>query len=639
MIEKQVGQDGPHHPGMAYRPDIDGLRALAVLPILFNHVGLRGFAGGYVGVDIFFVISGFLITSILLRDLDRGHYSLAAFYRRRVLRIFPALFAMLAIVSIVSLPIMMPGEMVRFAKSVLGATFFSSNFVFYFEAGYFDTASHSKPLLHTWSLGIEEQFYILWPLILAFTIKAGRRPMIGAMLCLVFASFLFSLWQVPRDMTGAFYLLPARAWELGLGGLVAVAPVMRWPRWLREGLAGLGVLLILIAIWRFFPPIAFPGLTALVPCGGTALLLLFAPGTIVGRLLSLSPMTFVGQISYSLYLWHWPVIVLSQIGLFLHPTAPVMAGQIVVSLILAILSWRWIERPFRSGWSNVKNSRVLAVGGIAMASATVAGGVMLMDNGLASRFTPAEQRLASYADQDYEARFRRGTCFIIEATDTFDRKACLAPDTGKPSILLVGDSMAAHYWPGLVRYQGQFDISQATIAGCRPNIYPVDTDRRCELFFRQMLLNDVRTRKPSVVVLSGNWQPMDMALLRESLPQLKRAGVPILLLGPVPQYGASLPRLLVSANRLAQPDLVRESLLAQTFDVDREMAGMAKDAGISYYSPIGQLCKDRRCRTYAKGNIPVQFDYGHLSPAGSALVVDGFMASVKGMLPQERVER
>lgn len=626
-----------HHPGLSYRRDIDGLRALAVLPILFNHVGVRGFGGGYVGVDIFFVISGFLISNILVRDIGSGRFTLAGFYRRRVLRIFPALFAMLAAVSLLCLPILMPGEMMRFARSALGATFFSSNLVFYSEAGYFDAASHSKPLLHTWSLGIEEQFYLVWPWLLWLAARRGTRATALAMGLVALASFAFALWQVPRDMEGAFYLLPARAWELALGGMVAILPPWRAPRWLSEALSLTGGALIAYAILRFFPPIAFPGLTALVPCLGAALLIRFAPGTLAGRILSLAPVAFIGQISYSLYLWHWPVIVLSEIGLFLRPTPTVMAGQIALSLLLAWLSWRWIEQPFRHA-EGVSDRVILRRAAGAMAIALVAGVAMLSGHGLSWRFTPEERRLAAYADRDYEAGFRRGTCFIIAATDHFDQAKCMAQAKGRPELLLVGDSMAAQYWPGLARYRQDFAISQATMAGCRPNLYPADSLRRCESFFRTVILS-ARARRPAVMILSGNWQQMDMDLLGRSLPEIARLGVPVLLLGPLPQYDASLPRLLVSARRYGQRHLVTDALQKQGFEIDRQMAQMAARNGISYFSPISLLCRGDECRNLAEPDEPLQFDYGHLSPAGSRLVTDAFMPVAAAMAGQRTARK
>lgn len=346
---------------MAYRPDIDGLRTVAVLPVVLNHAGVPGIWGGFVGVDIFFVISGYLITGILARDLVLGRHSIAEFYRRRVLRIFPALFAMLALTTLVACVAMLPGELTRYARSLGATTLFGSNLLFWSETGYFEPAARLKPLLHTWSLAIEEQFYIVWPLALAWI--GAKRP--AGMKALVLATTALSLgyaiWQVAHGPSTAFYLLPARAWELSLGAGLALIPQRPSARWVNEALGLLGLGLIGWAM-RFYTEAApFPGAAALLPCGGAALLILTGgAGTLAERALALAPMRFVGKISYSLYLWHWPVIVFAELALFLPRTLPVMAGEIVVSLVLATLSWRFVEQPFRVGVSGWRTPRVLA---------------------------------------------------------------------------------------------------------------------------------------------------------------------------------------------------------------------------------------------------------------------------------------
>lgn len=624
-----ISRAGTAHPGQEYRPDIDGLRAVAVLPILFNHAGVRGFGGGYIGVDIFFVISGFLITGIVTRDIALGRFSVAEFYRRRVLRIFPALFVMLALVSVVALLALMPGELVRFARSVAATTLFVSNIFFFSEVGYFDLSAHAKPLLHTWSLGIEEQFYILWPLMLAL-VGAGRtRLQRGMVIGVSLISLVVADAMVRTDMAAAFYLLPARAWELGLGGMLAVFPHRIRARWINEALALLGVLLIVYAIRRFAPPIAFPGLTALVPCLGAALLIFAGPATAMARLLSLWPVVFTGRISYSLYLWHWPVIVFAELWLFLDATPMVIGGEILLSFLLATLSWRYVETPFRTGARGWPTRRVLLGGGATMAAMLAAVGMMSMDGGLSSRFTPRQNALDRFAGADNEANFRRGSCFVVEADDRFDARQCLTPHHGgKPVVLLVGDSMAAAYWPGLSRHVDRFDVLQATIAGCRPNLYPDGSERRCAEFYRRILLEWLPAHRPDAVIMTGNWQPKDVPLLRRTLPELRRRGVRLLLVGPPPQYRSSVPRLLVFAERRGDPGLADRALIREGLTTDREMAKVAAEAGVPYFSPMAHLCHDGRCRMLASPGVPIQFDFGHPSPQGSQILADALLPAL-----------
>lgn len=604
-----------------HRNDIDGLRAIAVLAILGNHIGLRGLGGGYVGVDIFFVISGYLITGIIARELSHSTFSIAEFYRRRISRIFPALFAMLAIVSIFAWLSLLPGELQRYANSVWSTALFGSNIYFYSETGYFDAASHVKPLLHTWSLGVEEQFYIIWPLLLLLIKSASKRQQMIAIFGFIIASLLFSQFLLDNHPAAAFYLLPPRAFELGLGGLLALASPFHLRKWVAEILAFLGLAMLGYAVWRFFQPMAFPGFAALIPTIGTVLLIAAAPNTIIGRLLSLRPVVFIGQISYSLYLWHWPVIVFSEIWLFLSATMSVKIAQVLLSLVLATLSWRYIEIPFRTAGRINPITRVFAIGSVAIVAACILSATFLYNHGQADRFTPSQNRIASHIDTDYEAEFRRGNCFIIEPSDHFDSANCLKTKGKKPLILLLGDSMSAHLWPGLARYQDTADIAQATMAGCRPNLYPQHSKRRCEQFFRNMLIGWVVRNKPDLVLLSGNWQDEDMALLENSLPFLKKIG-PVMLIGPPPQYAASLPRLMVFAERNDDPNLGENSLMPSPYAIDDQMAVAASRNSVPYISLIKLLCDGHKCMEKSSSGEPMQFDYGHFTVAGSNRVAD-----------------
>lgn len=602
-----------------YRPDIDGLRALAVLPILFNHVGLRGFGGGYIGVDIFFVISGFLITGILRRDLAAGRYSIVEFYRRRALRILPALAAMVLVVTLIVPFTSLPDETLRYARSLAATGLFATNFLFYSESGYFDAASHAKPLLHLWSLAIEEQFYLLWPLLLLSFRRQSRLMTIAALCLIIASSFAVSVWLVRTDMTAAFYLLPARAWELALGGLLAILPPHRRIRWLAESAASFALLALLYGFWHYSNLTPFPGVAALLPSLAAVTLLAAGPNTLVGRFLSLAPVRFCGLISYSLYLWHWPVIVLGELGLLLVPTPLVMAGEIALSLLLATLSWYFIERPFREKgplWSR----RGILAAALAMLGLTIASGAGLMaSRGWPSRFTPAQSAIASYAGRDYETRYRRGSCFLV---GPYDRLAasCLASDGKRPTLLIVGDSEAAHLWPGLSHYRDRYDILQATVVGCRPGVYKTHASGQCEHFYRAILERWVPQHKPSLLLLAGRWQTMDPPFLEPELAALQRERINTVLVGPLPDYRAILPRLLVLADRRHDPTLPQAWLSDQPFMMDAALRTMTARHDIAYVSLLERLCAAHACRTLAAPGVPLQFDSSHLTPAGSELV-------------------
>ena len=334
-----------------HRADIDGLRAIAVVPVVLFHAGVSQVSGGFVGVDIFFVISGYLITSLILGEMREGRFSLLSFYERRIRRIFPALFAVLAVCIVLAGTLFLPRELRSFDESLLAATFFVSNIYFYGSNGYFAAPPDTLPLLHTWSLSIEEQFYIVFPLLLSLAIAFGRRIWVGLISVLFLLSLAASIWVTPINPDAAFYLAPMRVWELMLGALLAARVLPRIEsQAVREMLALAGVALIAYAVFRFSTSTPFPGSAALIPCLGAAFLIYAGEDegtTSASKVLSLRPLVFVGLISYSLYLWHWPLLVFARYWSVTSLTGWQSATIVIASFILAALSWAYIEQPFR----------------------------------------------------------------------------------------------------------------------------------------------------------------------------------------------------------------------------------------------------------------------------------------------------
>ncbi|MEO1020870.1 MAG: acyltransferase, partial [Pseudomonadota bacterium] len=328
-----------------YRPDIDGLRALAVLAVVFYHAGFDIVGGGFVGVDVFFVISGYLITSIIMKDIQSADgFSIAKFYERRARRIFPALFAVIFASSIAAFFILTPLELDRFARSAIAATLFVSNIFFRYQTGYFAGDADEQPLLHTWSLAVEEQFYIFFPLFLMFVHRFLPRRISLLVLLVAIVSLAMALVGIRFSTAAAFYLAPPRAWELMLGALLALGavPTLRW-RLGRELVAIVGLAAIAWSVTRFDEATIFPGFAALLPTFGTAALIWagMGPGTsLVNRLLSQKPLVFVGLISYSLYLWHWPLIVFHEFSVAHRPSPRELLVILAISFVLAIISWR-----------------------------------------------------------------------------------------------------------------------------------------------------------------------------------------------------------------------------------------------------------------------------------------------------------
>jgi peptidoglycan/LPS O-acetylase OafA/YrhL len=436
-----TGAGRPH-----YRPDIDGLRAIAILPVLFYHYKLGPFTGGFVGVDVFFVISGFLITSLIHGEMVAGDFSVAEFYERRVRRIFPALFAMLLVATVAAFLVLFPQDFVRYAKSLLAIAGFASNFEFWREAGYFDVAAKQKPLLHLWSIAVEEQFYLLFPPILLLAQWLNRTKAIVAAIFVM--SLGLSIWGVTYAPTATFYLLPARAWELMMGALLALGAIPQIQNCLmREAASLIGLLLIAFAVFAYTDATRFPGIAALAPCIGTALVIWSGQDAGVNRVLSWQPIVFIGLISYSLYLWHWPLYVFARGILFRDLTLLETCGLIVLSFALATFSLHFIERPFRRRDNRV--ARPILFGGAlaTMVVTATCAGIVVKTDGLPQRLPPDVRTLLA-EETDHEPMM--SPCFGLTGEEVREGKLCRFGDpNAKPDFVLWGDSHADAMLPAI----------------------------------------------------------------------------------------------------------------------------------------------------------------------------------------------
>ncbi|PJN96733.1 hypothetical protein CNY89_00820, partial [Amaricoccus sp. HAR-UPW-R2A-40] len=516
---------------------------------------------------------------------------------------------------------------------------FVSNVLLYADTGYFTTAAATLPLLHTWSLAIEEQFYIFWPIVLLLAIRFGRRATLMAVLGLCTLSLAASQWMVVRDPSAAFYLIPFRTWELGLGGILAILHLNQPATVRRDGAgfalvrnllaaAGLGAILACVCTYR--QPIVFPGLSALPPTLGTVAVIAAGSGAFVNRMLALPPVRFLGRISYSLYLWHWPVIVFSQRGLFLPETPSVIAGQIVVSIGLAWISYELVETRLRAVLARQDASAVLRRAGVAMAASALVSLTILRFDGFARRYNDDQLALASILDRDQEKACRRGTCFVVEAGDRFDKDACLASDGARPSLLLAGDSVAAHLSPGLAAVATDYDLDQATMVGCRPYLGN-DPRLSCSRFFDTLLDEWVPQKRPDLLLLAGNWIASDAEPLRGTLEKLAASHQATVVVGPMPQYDSSPPRLLSFGTGPDRAARARAALNENLWRIDAEIGEVARSTGAFYISLLDMLCPSGECPTYARPNVPLQFDYVHLTTEGSEVVVGKMMERITAL--------
>lgn len=381
---------------VTYRPDIDGLRAIAVLGVLFFHAGL-GCQGGFVGVDVFFVISGFLITSLILRDLREGTFSFVDFWARRIRRIVPALAAMTLAVVVIGYFGMFPDYYEALGKQVIALVLCVSNVKFWKETGYFDTASDEKPLLHTWSLSVEEQFYFIIPIALFLVFRFKREklalPLI-ALTCVI--SLVASVYAVTNHPSANFYLLPTRAWELGAGSLLAFAGPIKNPK-LREFSSFIGLALIIGCYFLFPEGVSFPGASAIPPVLGAALLIWSGISQdhlpAINRILTLKPIVGIGLISYSLYLWHWPIFAYQKHLGYSADSDAVQFSLLAISFLPAWLSWKYVETPFRKKIILQTKRKIIQFGGLTITTFLVFGGLAWHSRGNLGRFNESKSEV------------------------------------------------------------------------------------------------------------------------------------------------------------------------------------------------------------------------------------------------------
>lgn len=609
---------------LQYRPDIDGMRTVAVLPILLFHAGVGVLGGGFVGVDIFFVISGYLITAIMLHEIVEGKFSVLQFYHRRVARIFPALFAMLVVTLLAGLLLLLPSEIKALGYSAAAASAFAANLYFWETTDYFAQAAEATVLLHTWSLGVEEQFYLFYPLVLVALVRFLPTRLKSALWFLVTGSFLVGGIMTLLWPASAFYLIPSRAWQLGLGGLIAAGafPKVESVK-VRQALSIVGALLIVAAYVLIRPDMKFPVPWGLMPCAGAALLIAFGPGTGIARLLGFAPMVAIGRISYSLYLWHWPIITFYRLeyGLDLNGTDSTIL--IVASFVAAMLSYFLVERPALSALRKWPGRRSV-VAGIAGVGGMVALSLAVPVIGPLQKINPSFVQIASFSDyrarSEYQQQFRRGPCFRSEG-DAFRPDLCYALADDRPNMVIMGDSHAAQYWRALVDRFPSRNVIQATASGCRP-LLDGDGSQRCLEVMDYIFKKVLPTGKVSTLIIAGRWADSDLPGLKRTLVRLRQSypHLQLVLVGPSIEYEGDFPLLL--ARALMHDDLtrVRREIVPKSWGMEPKVAGIAKATGTPYVSVRSIICP-RECRLYAPNGSPMQFDYGHLTLTASRWVI------------------
>lgn len=635
-----------------YRADIDGLRAVAVLAVVLNHLSPALVPGGFVGVDVFFVISGYLITRIVSREIDEGRFSFARFYERRARRIFPALLVVLAGTLGAGYWLLLPSDYLHALRAALATMGFASNVLLWHQqSSYFDaTESKLDPLLHTWSLAVEEQFYLLFPVFLLVCQRYWRRQRVWVLLVCALVSLAGAELVVRDNRTAVYFLSPFRAWELLAGALLASGALpATGSRLRREALSAGGLAAILLACGGYGEATVFPGLTALAPVLGAAAVIHAGSSgpTCAGRLLHWRPLVYVGLISYSLYLWHWPLIVLAQYAAGMEPPAPSRAAVVLAAaLLLASASYHFIEQPLRhsAGW----RPRRALTSGAALALATglfCATGVAL--GGFPERFSPAVVAL----DQARSPLIPYARC-----SDLAPRAACLVgAGAGPPQMLLWGDSHLVSYAPALHAVLGRRGVQALLLPypGCAPLFGTASSiGAGCPEAQARVMAHLRAHPEITTVVMAAFWgnyfraggplqrvPPAGPALgglaaaqasLRETLQWLAREQRAVVLIGPLPAYSKSVPAALAleaaTGHRFARPTVAQQRLAGAAFTaVAGEFEGGALFRRVD---PLPWLCAPQ-CALVRDG-VSLYRDAHHLSVAGAMALTDALDAALAG---------
>jgi peptidoglycan/LPS O-acetylase OafA/YrhL len=613
--------------GTSYRPHIDGLRAIAVLSVVLFHLDLippRHFAvhGGFVGVDIFFVISGFLISKIIFAEQSAGTFSLLNFYSRRAKRILPALLFVGGMTMFAGFLFLYPPQYARLSNSLLSALGFAANIYFYETMQYFGPGARELPLLHLWSLGVEEQFYAVFPI----AVIVGTRVRTPMLLAALAVSLVAAQWQLATDPAAAFYLSPFRSWELLIGSMLAL-PNM----WKSSSIAvsrAVGIAGLLMVAWSIHytdPTASFPGLMALPPCVGSAMIIWSGECalTLPTKLLSIRPAVLIGRWSYSIYLYHWPLLFFASREV---PDGPYNGYFVLAaSLTLAGITYLYIEQPARHIRSG---ARVLQLAAASLTIAVAGVAFVSLSGGLSWSRDPQVARYLTYLDYRNDQQFRAGTCFLNYRRSFASLAAtCLAP-AEKPIAVLWGDSGAAQYASEMDKAASDrgFSFRQVTAPGCPPALdldivdHPLCRDFNSRAFDRIIALH------PTLVILGAVWSlsPNQAALLDHldaTISRLEKAGLRITVLGLGPVYRSLVPQILADRYREKNPSILSDDDLHDIFRYDVEFTKlMRKHPSTTYVSIIRTVCPNDQCPLLTMG-VPVHFDMLHVTEEGSKLFV------------------
>ena len=611
---------------MKYRAEIDGLRALAVLPVILFHAGFESFGGGFVGVDVFFVISGYLITTIIISEMAKGNFSIVNFYERRARRILPAMFFVIA----VSLPFawfwLGPSDLKDFGQSLVAVSTFSSNILFWRESGYFDTVAELKPLLHTWSLAVEEQYYVIFPIFLMLTWRLGVQWVVTLLAIIFLLSLSLAQWGAYNNPFAAFFLLPTRGWELLVG--VFAAFYLKYNTHLKsqplnQFLSLLGFSMIAYSIIVFNKTTPFPGLYALIPTLGTGLLILCAvPKTFIHSLLSMKSIVGIGLISYSAYLWHQPLLAFARHRLLGEVPDLLLIVLCITSLVMAWFSWHFVEKPFRHKLI-LKRKFIFAFSSLGISFLLLTGLWLNATDGGLVYYSPEKQKaLSNFINaNDYtERQHREITLKKFNKTDN------------KKDILIIGDSHSQDLANMVFEAElnNTYEFSAFYISNScgvlmidRENlkIRPTVHCNKETLFLNNALVNQMLAADEIWVV--ARWRNDDLNYMKESLENILSVNTNLMVFGT--KYLGSVNSKWYIDNDLSlwKKSFLHEGdrdIFKETAMINDSLLEITKLLGVKFINTQGLVCNSNDfCSNYVDGNI-ISYDGSHLTPYGARVL-------------------
>lgn len=614
---------------MNYRPEIDGFRALAVLPVILFHAGFGTFSGGFVGVDVFFVISGYLITTIILSELEQGKFSIVNFYERRARRILPALF----LVMLVCIPFawfsLLPSDLKDFSESLIAVSVFASNILFWRESGYFDTAAELKPLLHTWSLAIEEQYYVVFPLFLMLFWKLGKRWLCVTLGFAFVASLALAQWVVYLEPATAYFLLPTRAWELLIGAFAGFyftrANYKIFGKGLSEFGGWLGISLILYAVFAFSKATPFPSLYALIPTLGATLIILFATQqTTAGKFLGNSAFVGIGMISYSAYLWHQPLFSFARHRSLSEPSGLVSLTLSILSFLIAYGSWRFIERRFRRRdlfsrkfilWFSFAGTLFFILIGLT--------GYFYQEKSTSFRFNENQV----FAITTASSSPKRSSCHFPQVDQALKREACRY-FLENVKVAVLGNSHATELAYSLAQILKSKDIGivQHTMSGCNHN-YKIqsESDTVCSKWHIKVINELIADKSIDVVILSyRNEEYLNELKYRKSLADIANdlvdSGKRVILVLQAPMPIAHINQHLSKYMSDLSVSIPSRKLSdwKKLYSPSSEMLKLLKDE-VKVFDPAELFCDSEFCYV-TKVGVSLYFDDNHISVAGGGVI-------------------